>query len=626
MKNLQTIFSTSFFRIPDYQRGYAWDEKNLNDLWNDIEEISLDETGTYRRHYTGTIYVEKVQPKEEERWIKGPMFYSLVDGQQRLTTLTILLFELIKAAPNDGYCGTSKNELERTYLYKLNSSGYTKVYKLSYEKGDPNYNFLLNFIYEDKNVILIPDDNNAYKIRLRKAKEFFCRKIQSLNTFEGKEVFFEKVSCALYFDFKDVSELLDVQAVFETMNNRGKPLSILEKLKNRLIYLTTKLDIPKEDIINIRAKINDSWKKVYISLSQNLETPLNEDIFLSAHLSLLRSTKEPTFSIARANEKIFNMFCTRADRFSYDWNTDKKEPRVTKEKISDYVESLAKLAPLWYKVHNSKNQSIQRILLLNSTQEVKVLLLSLLNYVEEDDPIFEKLEKIIFRNAIPQIGVCDNGTFAKRAKSLFLNEISYEKIDGEIDGYISIPVVSAHLAAYFKSLYDYINGKKGFYRWSLLKYFLFRYEDYLKAYYNEENNKIELNDFADTTIEHILPQSCESNWGNEINSVIGSESDPNRIKYIKKVLINTLGNLTILKAKKNSELQNECWNDKKQRYRSGSYNEIQLSENNCWGETQIMDRGRAMLSFMETLIDGLSFSEDDKIEILQPYKSKNLQL
>ena len=210
MKNLQTILSTSFFRIPDYQRGYAWDEKNLNDLWNDIEEISLDETGTYRRHYTGTIYVEKVQPKEEERWIKGPMFYSLVDGQQRLTTLTILLFELIKAAPDGGYCGTSKNELERTYLYKLNSSGYTKVYKLSYEKGDPNYNFLLNFIYEDKNVILIPDDNNAYKIRLRKAKEFFCRKIQSLNTFEEKEVFFEKVSCALYFDFKDVSELLDV--------------------------------------------------------------------------------------------------------------------------------------------------------------------------------------------------------------------------------------------------------------------------------------------------------------------------------------------------------------------------------------------------------------------------------
>ena len=94
----------------------------------------------------------------------------------------------------------------------------------------------------------------------------------------------------------------------------------------------------------------------------------------------------------------------------------------------------------------------------------------------------------------------------------------------------------------------------------------------------------------------------------------------------KRGALQTLGNLTILKAKKNSELQNESWNDKKQRYRSGSYNEIQLSENNCWGETQIMDRGRAMLSFMETLIDGLSFSEEDKIEILQPYKSKNLQL
>lgn len=631
MRNLQTIFGTSFFRIPDYQRGYAWDEKNLNDMWDDIEEITLDEKGNYKPHYTGTIYVEEIQPKNEESWVKGSSFYSIVDGQQRLTTLSILLFELIRSAPDSGFCGTSKEDLKKTYLYKLNSTGYTKVYRFGYEKDDQNYSFLLNSIYEDKNIILSPENNNAYKIRLEKAKSFFRDKIQKLESDQAREIFFEKVSTALRFDFRVIgdSDLLDVQAVFETMNNRGKPLSILEKLKNRLIYLSTKLDNPNEDIINLRNKINNSWKKIYISLSQGLEKPLDEDIFLSAHLSLIRATKEPTFSIARTNDKIFKMFCLKADRFPYGWDTKEREPSITKEKISEYVESLSDLAPLWYKVHYSTNKAIQRILLLDGTQEVKVLLLALLKYVEEDNSIFDKLEKIIFRNNISPIGVCDNGVFATRARGLFLKEITFDAFSKEIDDYISTPIASSHLADYFKSLYDYIKGNKGFHRWGSLRYFLFRYEDFLKSEYKEENDKVYLKDFNDTTIEHIFPQSYEEHWNDEMKSILGEESNEDKIAYIKKVIINSLGNLTILKSSKNSELKNDPLEKKLARYKSGSYNEIQIveiAENGGlkkWGEVQIIERGKSMLKFMESLIDGLKFSENDITEILQPYKTKN---
>lgn len=631
MQNVQELLMNHFFRIPDYQRGYAWDEKNLNDMWDDIEEITLDENGKYKPHYTGTIYVEEIQREEEEFWVKGSSFYSVVDGQQRLTTISILLFELIKSANAFGFCGTSKEDLEKTYLYKTNSTSFTKAYRFSYEKNDQNYSFLLNKIFEDKHIIFSGNDN-AYKKRLENAKSFFSEKIRNLDD-EAKAIFFEKVSTALYFDLRIIGgsgnrDLLDVQAVFETMNNRGKPLSILEKLKNRLIYLSTKLDIPNEDMMNLRYKINDSWKKIYASLSQGLEEPLDEDVFLSAHLSLIRATKESTFSISRANDKIFKMFCLKADRFSYGWNTEEKESKVNKEKISDYVESLSDLAPLWCKVHNSTNKVIQRILLLSDTQEVKVLLLALLKIVGEDNPIFTKLEKIIFRNILP-IGVCDNSVFATNARNLYLGKTTFDVFSKEIDDYISKPITSSYLVSYFKSLYDYIKGNKGFYRWRSLKYFLFRYEDFLKSEYREENDKVYLKDFKDTTIEHIFPNSYEDYWNDEMKSILGEEVDEDKILYIKKVITNTLGNLTILKSCKNSSLNNNSLETKLERYKTGSYNEIQILDiagedgEKKWGEAQIIERGKLMLKFMESLIDGLKFSENDIIEILQPYKTKN---
>jgi len=54
------------FRIPDYQRGYAWQEKQLIELWDDLEEIQ-SENGDFRKHYTGTIFLEEIQAFENEK-------------------------------------------------------------------------------------------------------------------------------------------------------------------------------------------------------------------------------------------------------------------------------------------------------------------------------------------------------------------------------------------------------------------------------------------------------------------------------------------------------------------------------------------------------------------------------
>ena len=73
------------------------------------------------------------------------------------------------------------------------------------------------------------------------------------------------------------------------MNNRGKKLSDLEKLKNRLIYLSTLYSEEEIDNAvrnNLRNEINNAWKEVYGQLGRNEKKPLNDDDFLKAHWTL----------------------------------------------------------------------------------------------------------------------------------------------------------------------------------------------------------------------------------------------------------------------------------------------------------------------------------------------------
>src|SRR5690606_8114087 len=359
--NLTELFNTRIFRIPDYQRGYAWEDKQLNELWDDLDEIPMI-NGELKKHYTGTIFLEETKPTDTESWLSDVKFYNIVDGQQRLTTISILLYELLKAT-DIGYVEKKKDKLIETFLFESNLSGKSKVYKFSYASTDQNNDFLLHTIYEDHKVVLSEKRLNHYIKNLNNAKIFFNEKIRHLD-YEQKNLLFKKITSALQFDIRTVEKDLDVQAVFETMNNRGKPLSTLEKLKNRLIYPTEKLTSPDEDKKVLRKKINDAWGKIYTCLAQNPEQILDEDVFLSAHLSLYRKPVESTFSEKVAEEKVFQMFCNKPEKYDLDESGKKEEP-ITYNKIDDYILKLSELAPIWYQVHNSNSKLIKRILTLD---------------------------------------------------------------------------------------------------------------------------------------------------------------------------------------------------------------------------------------------------------------------
>ena len=105
--SLDDLFGKKIFRIPDYQRGYAWQREQLKDFWEDLINLSGD-----RSHYTGVLTLKQIPVLEirgtaKEFWLVDDhsyRVYHVVDGQQRLTTFIVFLqafVDFIKELPEN---------------------------------------------------------------------------------------------------------------------------------------------------------------------------------------------------------------------------------------------------------------------------------------------------------------------------------------------------------------------------------------------------------------------------------------------------------------------------------------------------------------------------------------------
>ncbi|MBF4291750.1 hypothetical protein EAY50_27275, partial [Vibrio anguillarum] len=100
------------------------------------------------------------------------------------------------------------------------------------------------------------------------------------------ESIYTKITQHFLFNIYSMGVDVDVHVSFETMNNRGKPLSHLELLKNRLIYLSTKISNDEDEVKKLRLSTNECWKTIYHQLGRNKDNPLDDDAFLLNHFIL----------------------------------------------------------------------------------------------------------------------------------------------------------------------------------------------------------------------------------------------------------------------------------------------------------------------------------------------------
>lgn len=600
---LPGLFANKCFRIPNYQRGYAWRESQLNDLWDDIIDIQKNGT-TYRPHYTGAITLQQIgqidlTPAEKKLSASGMEYYNVVDGQQRLTTLVILLNTLAKVIKKG-----KKQLIENFIKTKQN------VCRFAYSDTNGNsYRFFMKNIIGEANTL--PFSSTIYTTNLEFASSFFENKFSSLKPKELNE-FQEKLLTSLIFDTKYIQDNLDVQAVFETMNNRGKPLTTLEKLKNRLLYMTSKFDATV-NIKGLSDEINNGWGLIYEILGKNNDNLLSEDEFLSAYLTLLREPTDYSFSESLAETKVFQMFCNHATKYDFSMtrqhNASIKEPIVDENKIRTFVSGIANFVGHWYDVYfpdlnTQRGLHIQKIQYLNGSKEMRIFLAKLLMMANAQsalvDECLKMTEKVLFKNALPGVSLLDERRFATRARDLHKGDLTLDELKKELDELLLQPIDVQSLIGGFRYLFTYVRGNIGFHRWVALKFFLMEYENHIQR---NGFPHVKWDNYYDVQIEHIMPRTWSTHWSLEMNNYLNSHQSLNvdEVERAKNILINSLGNLTVIQDIKNAGVGNNPWAKKQKAYINGSYSEIEVATNTSWhpwGHDSIKARGKRMLDFM----------------------------
>lgn len=681
LESLKSIFKDRIFKIPDYQRGYAWQKRQLKDFWEDIVNLPND-----RFHYTGLLSLKQV-PKVDyesdnwtaERWlIKDRAFkpFHIVDGQQRLTTFVIFINEilnLVKSLPEninrdeiDIYIGTFslKNIKEEYVVVQMPPQFLANTYKFGYEKDNPSSNYLKHKILGEPNGDGITE--TFYTLNMENAKQFFKDNLENYYNNNGIleiELLFRKVTQNLMFNLHEIEDDFDVFVAFETMNNRGKALSNLEILKNRLIYLTTlydKNEITEDERTILRQDINTAWKKVYHQLGRNKKNPLSDDDFLTAHwimyfqytrqkgddyIKFLLEEKFTPQNIFNKNEIKMDSIIDVAEIRDVDQDDESEEnecedkvvlrAKLAPKEISDYVKSLQTAAVHWYNSFNPINNqdlSPEEGRWLDRLNRIGIAYfrpLVVASYIRKDITpdrrvqLFAEIERFIFiafRMGRAQSNY-RNSEFYRLTKQLCNGDITVDEIcnalKDRIEDWLS-PATAFDIQPFKLYISKHFKNGGGFYQWNGLHYFLFEYE-YEKVMENG-NQKIDWLMFVKSekdkvSIEHIYPQTPDNDYWKRSFAGYSNEQ--------KKYLTGSLGNLLPLSQSKNSSIQNDSFPDKKSPknkthngYSDGSHSEIEVAKNENWNAEQILDRGLKLLEFMEKRWNINFWSEDNKKELL----------
>ena len=613
LQSLSEIFNNRIFRIPDFQRGYSWEERQLDDFWEDIQNLHPNKI-----HYIGLLTVEpinnsdiqNVEKWKDDLWLlkKGMTAYYVIDGQQRLTTLIILLHEILRTFSEDeGINFGSKSEWTERFLYRSFNQIY-KSFVFGYEKDNPSDEYFKTRILEQESSAADKYPETLYTANLMFAKEYFAEKLKELSR-ERKEEMFDKAVNKLKFNYYEIDDSLDVYVTFETMNNRGKELSHLELLKNRLIYLSTLLHESDETKSRLRKDINETWKTIYEYLGKNKENPLDDDVFLFNHWIMY-------YTYDRSQSDVYADFLLKR-KFTA---KNVLNGLLTINDIKDYIDSLAKCVKKWYYIYNIEQSDYSERIKEQIQKLDRVgmgafppMIMAVFTKESREDLIWDFLDACERFNFLVfaishRSSNTQNSNIYRMTREYYMGDTDIVTITANIDfltdgedenyyrGWFDLERFKNHIKELFLK-----NDKDGFYSWNGLRYFLYEYELFLQ---NNANTKVRWEDFSkrskEDTIEHIYPQSATGEyWKERFGHLKPSE---------KRLYLNSLGNLLLLSRSKNSKLQNfdferkKCLKNKDGKdigYYNGSYSEIEVSKQTEWTPEQIKGRGLLMLQFME---------------------------
>jgi hypothetical protein len=240
------------YRVPPFQRDYSWAEEEWEDLWQDL--LGILREGGEPAHYMGYLVLQSSDDRG----------FDVIDGQQRLTTVSVLVLAILKALQRliDGGVDAESNrrrsdQIRSTYLGYLDPVTLVARPKLTLNRNNNGY-------WQSHLVPLgaLPQRGfRASEQLLRSAFLWFDERVGKLvesASDRGKALasFLEQVSDRLFFTVITVTDELNAYKVFETLNARGVRLSATDLLKNWLFSLLARDGASKEDV----SALEDRWE------------------------------------------------------------------------------------------------------------------------------------------------------------------------------------------------------------------------------------------------------------------------------------------------------------------------------------------------------------------------------
>ncbi|WP_120931680.1 DUF262 domain-containing protein [Helicobacter pylori] len=565
--DLDGVIEKGVFETPSYQRGYAWQERQLKDFWNDLEHVSKLEN---KFHYMHSLTLRKSDDDF------GDIDFEIIDGQQRLATSLILLGLLAKTTQNKDPKYSLIN-LEPILSYKY--YGLNEAFRAITEEEKDLERFQISF----------------YAKNLIDAYAFFQEKIGDTPVGTLEKMFDALIKKMLFSVVELNDNRIDPFSSFETINNRGKDLSTLELFKNRLHFVAHKI-CDEEDLENLQNEINDTYTRIYHDLRQ----------FEDAHLeSFLKHFVAYYYDEnSKFKERLLNT--------AFDAHKKYDDLYDEYEKINDLLLYLSYSSKVWYFLHTLDDEELRieitpkmrglldkmRRLNALSNNAFLPLLLSLLTIqlavrsgserhytTKELEDLLEYLERFGFLI----YGVADGKNTAKNEWI----ELAFEAFRAyrSWEDRITIEDFPTLEKNFFKGEHSGLkllenninfNNAKKWYEWNkALNYLLYEYE----LYHNPETT---LNfDSSIESIEHILPQKPDQGYSAKEKSWA---KNPH--------IVHALGNLLLIPKNANSSLSNKPFEEKRKQYLKGSYSEKEVAKNASFGVVQIKERSERLLDFL----------------------------
>ena len=526
------------YEIPKFQRDYSWEAEHWDDLWQDIRALLANEDN---EHYMGYLVLQTSNNKE----------FQIIDGQQRLTTMSLLILSTLKCLKELVDSGIeAENNLKRKDSLLNSYIGYVDpVTLISNNKLKLNRN---SDDYYKQHLVLLKElplrNTNASEKHMRECFNWYYDRIKKeFNTGESLAAFIDNIVDKLFFTVIEVTDQLNAFKVFETLNARGVQLSSADLLKNYLFFV---VDETKPHISEIE-ELENIWSKIVGKLGEQKF----EDYLRYYWNSINKSVgKKNLFKTIKGSIK-------------------------SKDQVFELIRNLNDTADIYLAIQNPEDEfwkdkpeirkSLKELKLFQIRQ-INSLFLSAIRNLEVEN--FRKLAKICsvisFRYNI--IGGLNPNAQEDVYNTVALKISSNKRF--EVADFQTIYVSDLNFENDF-STKEFKNTTRNH---KIVKYILSKIEVY--QHRNEIDPESDL-----FTIEHILPENADDTWGNFTFEEI------NRSVY-------RMGNLTLLEKKLNREADQKAYVEKIVLFaQSNSELTKTLPDNfNTWNEDKLAARQREL--------------------------------